>query len=84
MENFTPNFENQVTFKNLIQEGKEIVVEGEKFEIKKIEGPLTPNNGRGGFYRITIEPLDGGLSQQLQVAGDEAEDWYILYQNGKK
>lgn len=84
MENLSPNIENNVTFKNLIQEGKEIIVEGNKVKIEKVEGPLTPNNGRGGFYRITLQPLDGSLSFQLQVTGDEAEDWYILYQNGKK
>lgn len=83
MENLSPNLENNVTFKKLIQEGKEIMVEGNKVKIEKVEGPLTPNNGRGGFYRITVQPLDGSLSFQLQVTGDEAEDWYILYQNGK-
>ncbi len=83
-EKFLTNHENEVTFKNLIQEGKEIIVEGSKVKIEKIEGPLTPNNGRGGFYRITVQPIDGSLSFQLQVTGDESEDWYILYQNGKK
>lgn len=84
MENTLSNLENNITFKNLIQDGKEIMVEGNKVKIEKVEGPLTPNNGRGGFYRITVQPLDGSLSFQLQVAGDEAEDWYILYQNGKR
>lgn len=84
MEEFKPKLENNVTFENLIQEGKEIMVEGNKVKIEKVEGPLTPNNGRGGFYRITLQPIDESLSFQLQVAGDEVEDWYILYQNGKK
>ena len=84
MEELKNSNEKIVTFENTIKEGTQIMVDGIESKIEKVEGPLNPNNGRGGFYRITAQPIDGSLSRMLQVFGDKAQDWYILYQNGKK